>query len=109
VTKRYNHAARLAPVEPGDDPNRRECQICGDPVTGVGDGLMHEDESVRMTTVPREYLAAVRDCTALGAVAVSRMPAGRQPSPEEIARVVAVAILEGGYLRAKKRVRANAA
>lgn len=104
----YNHPAIEAPAEPGD--TRRECSKCGTEVTGVkGVNLMHIDEQVRLITVPREYMAAVRQATE--AIVLAQSQITNRASEEERARAAAVALYSAGLLRVKPvkpRARARA-
>lgn len=93
----YNHPAREAAMEPGD--TRRECSICGVAVIGVPPDLKHDDENVRTTQVPREYMAALRLATDKGELALSYVT--ERATDAERARVVAVALIEAGLLRQK--------
>lgn len=94
----YDHPAIEAPFEPGD--TRRECRKCGVEVTGVtGVNLMHEGEEVPLITVPREYLAAVRQATA--AIVLAQAQITNRASDEERARAAAVALYSAGLLRTR--------
>lgn len=94
----YDHPAIEAPFEPGD--TKRECLKCGVEVSGVkGVNLMHIDEQVPLITVPREYLAAVRQATE--AIGLAQSQITNRASPEDCARAAAVALYSAGLLRTK--------
>lgn len=94
----FDHPAFEAPFEPGD--TRRECSKCGIEVTGVkGVNLMHKGEQVRLVTVPREYMAAVRQATE--AIVLAQSQITNRASDEERARAAAVALYSAGLLRVK--------
>lgn len=93
----YDHPA-VEFIEPGE--TRRECRKCGVVVTGVkGVNLMHHDEQVPLITVPREYLAAVRQATE--AIGQAQAQITNRASDEERARAAAVALYSAGLLRVK--------
>lgn len=93
----YDHPA-VEFVEPGE--TRRECRKCGVAVTGVkGFNLMHLDEQVPLVTVPREYLAAVRQATEAISQAQARIT--NRASDDERARAAAVALYSAGLLRTR--------
>lgn len=94
----YDHPAIEAPAEPGD--TIRECRACGVEVTGVkGVNLTHFDEQVRLITVPREYMPAVRQATE--AIVLAQAQITNRASDEERARAAAVALYSAGLLRVK--------
>jgi hypothetical protein len=93
----YDHPA-IEYIEPGE--TKRECSKCGVEVTGVkGVNLMHFDEQVPLITVPREYMAAVRQATA--AIGQAQSQITKRASDEERARAAAVALYSAGLLRVK--------
>lgn len=94
----FDHPAIEATVEPGD--TARECRVCAVEVTGVkGVNLMHKGEQIRLITVPREYMAAVRQ--AADAIVLAQSQVTNRASDEERARAAAVALYEAGLLRVK--------
>lgn len=95
----YNHPAKEAPHDPGDG-NHRECFRCGVTVTGFGPTLVHFDEEVRMTAVPREYLPALHDCTQIVEQALSKIT--DRASDHEVARAVVAALIDERYVRVRR-------
>jgi hypothetical protein len=94
----YDHPAKESPPDP-DDP-RRLCFTCGGELNGIGPTLMHHDEIIRLATVPREYIPALHDCTAIVEQALSHITS--RASDHDVARAVVAALIQERYIRVKR-------
>lgn len=94
AVKYFNHGAKRDPEDP------RLCFICGAEVTGVEPELRHVGEEIRTTPVPREYIDALHECTAIVEQALAVVPTAA--SDHERARAAVVALIGERYLRAKR-------
>jgi len=98
----YDHRAKEFITE----NYRRECLICGRPVTGAGPTLRHADEAVRPAVIPAKDAAVVAAAAEIIEQALAAMVTDRCTDTDR-GRVAAEALYYAGALtggRGRRRV-----